>query len=98
MIDALIDLLNSKTPLFPPWGRVVVIVGLFVLAWAVARSSAALARRVLAWHDGRHSESDLERTGKIANLKRRETLVGVIRWTITYAAFAAAAIDRKSVV
>ena len=92
MLDALIDLLNSKTPLFAPWGRVVVIVFLFVAAWAVARSSAAVARRVLAWHDRRHDGSDLQATGKMANLKRRETLVAVIRWTITYAAFAAAAV------
>jgi small-conductance mechanosensitive channel len=92
MLDQLIDLLNSKTPLYPPWGRVVVIVALFGAAWLVARSSAALARLVLAWHDRRHSGSDLQATGKMANLKRRETLVGVIRWTITYAGFAAAAI------
>jgi moderate conductance mechanosensitive channel len=92
MLDQLIDLLNSKTPLYPPWGRVVVIVALFAAAWIVARSSAALARRVLAWHDRRHSDSDFHATGKMANLKRRETLVGVIRWAITYAAFAAAAV------
>jgi moderate conductance mechanosensitive channel len=92
MIDALTDLLNSRTPLFPPWGRVAVIVGLFALAWLVGRSSAFLARHVLAWHDRRHSESDLEATGKMANIKRRETLVGVIRTGIAYAAFGAAAI------
>ncbi|MGH2783312.1 MAG: mechanosensitive ion channel family protein, partial [Thermoleophilaceae bacterium] len=76
----------------PPWGRVVVIVGLFALAWLVARSSAFLARHVLAWHDRRHSESDLEATGKMANIKRRETLVGVIRTGIAYTAFGAAAV------
>jgi small-conductance mechanosensitive channel len=92
MFDALIDLLNQRTPLFPPWGRVVVILGLFLLAWLVARSSAFLARHVIAWHDRRHSQSDLEATGKMANIKRRETLVGVIRAGIAYAAFGAAAI------
>src|ERR687898_268952 len=92
MLEQLIDLLNSKTPLYPPWGRVVVIVALFGAAWIVARASAALARRVLAWHDRRHSGSDLQATGKMASLKRRETLVGLIRWTIAYAAFAAATI------
>jgi moderate conductance mechanosensitive channel len=92
MFDPLIDLLNSKTPLFSPWGRVVVILGLFATAWAVARLSAFVARKVLAWHDRRHSDSDLEATGKIANLKRRETLVSVIRTGIAYAAFATAAV------
>lgn len=92
MFDPLIDLLNSKTPLYPPWGRVVVIVGVFALAWLVSRSSAVVARHLLDWHERRHSEGDLETTGKIANIKRRETLVSVIRTGISYAAFAAAAI------
>lgn len=92
MLDALIDLLNSRTPLFEPWGRVAVIVGLFLVAWLVARSSAFLARMVLAWYDRRHSDGDLEATGKIANLKRRETLVGIIGTGIAYAAFGAATV------
>jgi len=92
MFDPIIDLLNSQTPLVPPWGRVAVIVGLFGLAWLIARSSAFLARHVLAWHDRRHSESDLEATGKMANIKRQETLVGVIRTGIAYTAFGAAAV------
>jgi moderate conductance mechanosensitive channel len=90
MLDPLIDLLTDKTPLFPPWGRVVVIVALFLLAWGVARVSALVARSLLAWNDRRHAETDLEATGKIAELKRRETLVGVISTGIAYAAFAAA--------
>jgi small conductance mechanosensitive channel len=90
MLDPFIDLLNDNTPLFSPWGRVVVITALFALAFVVSRLSAAVARRILIWHDRRHSESDLEATGKIADLKRRETLVSVIRTGIGYAAFAAA--------
>jgi small-conductance mechanosensitive channel len=92
MFDPVIDLLNQRTPLIPPWGRVAVILSLFALAWLIARSSAFLARHVLAWHDRRHSESDLEATGKMANIKRRETLVSVIRTGIAYTVFAAAAI------
>jgi hypothetical protein len=92
VLDPLIDLLSSRTPLYPPWGRVVVIDGLFALAWLIARSSAFLARHILAWHDRRHSESDLEATGKMVNIKRRETLVSVIRTGIAYTAFGAAAV------
>jgi moderate conductance mechanosensitive channel len=92
MLDRLIDLLNSNTPIPSPWGRVLVIVGLFAAAWAVSRVSALVARRVLAWHDRRDSESDFEATGKIASVKRRETLVSIIRTGIAYAAFAAAVI------
>ena len=91
MFDPLIDLLNSKTPLYPPFGQIVVIVAVFALAWLVARSSGWVARRVLDWHDRRHSAAgDLEATGKIANLKRRESLVSIIRAAIIYLAFAAA--------
>jgi small-conductance mechanosensitive channel len=90
MLDPIINLLTSRTPLTSLWGRVVVIAALFAAAWLVSRLSALLARRILAWHDRRHSESDLEATGKITNLKRRETLVSVIRTGIAYAAFAAA--------
>jgi hypothetical protein len=92
MLDPIIDLVTSNTPLPSPWGRVVVIVALFAIAWGVARASAFIARRVLAWHDRRHADSDLEANGKIAELKRRETLVSVIRTGIAYAAFAGAVI------
>jgi small conductance mechanosensitive channel len=92
MLDPLIHLLTSQTPLPSPWGRVIVIAALFGAAWVVSRLSAIVARRVLAWHDRRHSASDLEATGKIAGLKRRETLVSVIRTGIAYASFGAAVV------
>ena len=85
----LIDLLNSRTPIYPPFGSILVIVGLFALAWLVTRSSGWVALRVLGWHDRRHSDGDLEATGKMVNLKRRETLVSIIRAAIIVA-FAAA--------
>ena len=90
MLDPVIDLLNSRTPIYPPFGSILVIAGLFALAWLVARSSGWVALRVLAWHDRRHSDGDLEATGKMVNLKRRETLVSIIRAAIIYVAFAAA--------
>jgi moderate conductance mechanosensitive channel len=90
MLDPLIDLLNSKTPVYSPFGSILVIAGLFALAWLVARSSGWLALRVLAWHDRRQSSADLAATGKMLNLKRRETLVSVIRALLIYVAFGTA--------
>jgi small-conductance mechanosensitive channel len=90
MLDPLIDLLNSKTPVYPPFGSILVIAALFALAWLVARSSGWLALRVLAWHDRRQSSTDQAATGQILNLKRRETLVSVIRALIIYLAFGTA--------
>ena len=92
MFDKLISLLNDNTPLSSPWGRIVVIVAVLLLAWLVARSTAWAAGRILAWHDRRQSDADLAATGKIANLKRRETIVSVIRTGITYVTFAIAAV------
>jgi moderate conductance mechanosensitive channel len=90
MLEPLIDLLTSNTSLPSFWGRVIVITALFATALLISRLSAFVARHVLAWHDRRNSDTDLEATGKIADLKRRETLVSVIRTAIAYAAFAAA--------
>jgi small conductance mechanosensitive channel len=90
MLEPLIDLLTSNTALPSFWGRVIVIAALFGLAFLISRLSAFVARHVLAWHDRRNTDTDLEATGKIADLKRRETLVSVIRTGIAYAAFAAA--------
>jgi moderate conductance mechanosensitive channel len=90
MLEPIIDLLTSNTSLPSFWGRVVVIFALFAMAFLISRVSAFVARHVLAWHDERNRDADLEATGKIADLKRRETLVSVIRTGIAYAAFAAA--------
>lgn len=70
----------------------VVIVGLFALAWLVARASASVARRLLEWRDARHPEPDAELGDRIARLKWRETSVSVIRAGIAYAAFATATV------
>src|SRR3954449_6388340 len=96
MLDNFISLLNDNTPLSSPWGRIVVIAAVFALAWAVARATAWIAGRILAWHDRRHSTSDLEATGTIANLKRRETLVSVIRTGITYISYAVFCLKKKN--
>jgi moderate conductance mechanosensitive channel len=92
MLEPIIDLLTSNTSLPSFWGRVVVIAALFGMALVISRLSAFVARHVLAWHDRRNRDTDLEATGKIADLKRRETLVSVIRTGIAYAAFAAATV------
>jgi hypothetical protein len=92
MLEPVLDLLNDNTPLFSPWGRTVVVIGLFAAAWLLARASGTVARKVLEWHDRRHVDTDLAQTGKIAGIKRRETLVGVIRAGIAYTGFTVAGV------
>lgn len=71
--------------------RVLVIVAVFVAAWLAARFIAFVAHHLLAWNDRRQA-SRLNVSDKIAQIRRRETSVAVIRACLTYAAFAAAAI------
>src|SRR3954447_24814138 len=63
---------------------------LFAGAWLISRGAAYVARKVLSWHD-RHTEAAAATVDlRIANVKRRETTVAVIRAAIAYAAFAVA--------
>src|SRR4051794_30662484 len=63
---------------------------LFAGAWLISRGAAYVARKVLLWHD-RHTEAAAATVDlRIANVKRRETTVAVIRAAIAYAAFAIA--------
>jgi hypothetical protein len=71
-------------------GNLVLIVWAFATAWLVARVSALVARRLLLWNDRRHETAGIDLSGRMANIKRRETLVSVIRGAITYVAFAGA--------
>ncbi len=90
---AMLDNLIDHSPLSSPLGRVVAIVALFAIAWVVARTAAALAARVLTWHDRRQEDVEELRLGeKIATLKRRETSVAIVRTSIAYVAFAIAGI------
>ena len=89
-LDPLINLLNDQTPLFPPWGRVVVVAFLFALAWGIARLSAIVAARMLARHDRQHAASELDLAAKMTAIKRRETSVGIVRTSIAFVAFTAA--------
>jgi small conductance mechanosensitive channel len=92
VLDPIVNLLNDNTPLYPPWGRVVVILALFGLAVLLARAAGFLAWKILIWHDRRTQTADLEQTGRMTALKRRETSVSIIRAAIAYFGFAAAAV------
>lgn len=72
--------------------HLLVIACLLAGAWLVSRCAALVARRVLTWHD-RHTQAAAATVDlRIANVKRRETTVAVIRAAIAYAAFSVAAV------
>jgi small conductance mechanosensitive channel len=66
------------------------IVSLFAAAWLVSRGAAYVARKVLVWHDRRTEAAAATVDVRIANIKRRETTVAVVRAATSYAAFALA--------
>jgi small conductance mechanosensitive channel len=72
--------------------RITIVVGAFAGAWLLSRASAQVARRVVAWADQRHVDSDPGETAKLVDVKRQETLVALIRTGIAYCGFAAAAV------
>jgi moderate conductance mechanosensitive channel len=63
---------------------------LFAAAWLVSRLAAYVARKVLVWHDRQTEAAAATVDLRIANVKRRETTVAVIRAATSYAAFAVA--------
>ena len=90
VLDPLIDLLNDNTPIFPPWGRVAIVVLLLLAAWLVSKGTGSAARHVLHWRRSRHAGLSLDDTGEIANLKREETTISIVRGAVTAVAFATA--------
>jgi moderate conductance mechanosensitive channel len=72
--------------------HVFVILALFAAAWAISRAAAVIARETLRWHD-RHTEAASATVQvRIATVKRRETIVAIVRAAIAYAAFAGAVV------
>src|SRR5436305_3289445 len=66
------------------------VVRLFAAAWLISCGPAVVAVKALAWHDRRTEAAAGTVALGIANVKRRETTVAVIRAAIAYAAFAVA--------
>lgn len=86
-MNGLIDLLDERTPIYPPLGRLIVVAGLFLVAWLVTR----LAGRLAAFLVDRSERSGLEGstvdTGVITGLKQRETAISLVQTSIAYLVF-----------
>ena len=91
VLDPFIDLLDSNTPLFDPWGRIVVIALILVVAWSASRGAGVAARGLLRWRRAARSSDSLADTAEIANVKREETLISMVRGTVSLIAIAVAA-------
>jgi Mechanosensitive ion channel len=91
VVSSLVDLLNEHTPLSPPFGGLVVVLALFVLAWLVSRAAGRLATWIVLRSERKHP-LDVEDSGVIASLKQRETSISLARTTVRFAAYALAAL------
>src|SRR5689334_21502492 len=76
----------------------IAVLALFVAAWLISRCAAWVARVVRRWHDRRTEAASATVELWIATLKRRETIVAIVRAAIAYAAFAAAIVLSAAVV
>jgi Mechanosensitive ion channel len=90
-LKKLIDALGRSTPLGRPFAMVLVIIGLFVLAWIVGRLAARLAIFFVDRSERRRREGTKAfDTGVITGIRQRETAISLIETTVRYLAFALA--------
>ena len=90
-VSSLVDLLNDRTPLSPPFGSIVVVLALFGLAWLTGRAAGRLATFIVTRSERRHAPG-IEDSGVIASLKQRETRISLARTTVRFLAYALAAL------
>ena len=83
---------STLTKTMPEMLTIPIIAALLAGAWLVSRGAAYVARKILVWHDRRSEAAAATVAVKIRDVKARETTVAVVRTTIAYAAFSAAAV------
>jgi len=87
-VNGLIDLLDERTPIYPPLGRLIVVAGLFLVAWLVTRLAGRLAAFLVDRSVRRSGlEGSTVDTGVITGLKQRETAISLVQTSIAYLVF-----------
>lgn len=75
----------------PVWQVAAFVVGVFVVAWVVARTSDRVAGWIVKRGEARHLDSDDPAdTGVLTGMKRRETAVSLVSTTLRYTAYGVA--------
>jgi Mechanosensitive ion channel len=84
-MNDLVQKLNDATPLTPPFGKLVFVVGFFLLAWLLSRA-AGLAAAWLVDRGERKRGEDASPfdTGLITTLKQRETAISLVATSARY--------------
>jgi len=89
-VRGLIDLLAEHTILGRPGAVIVVIAGLFALAWVVSRLSARVAAHFVDRAERRRPHEGEADTTTIASIRQRQTAISLIQTTVRATAFAVA--------
>jgi moderate conductance mechanosensitive channel len=90
-VKGIVDWLAAETRLGRPAAVVLVIFGLFLLAWIVSRIAARLAVYFVDRSEKRRLRAaDGADTGVITGLRQRETAISLVQTSVRYLAFALA--------
>jgi small-conductance mechanosensitive channel len=85
-VNDLVSRLNDSTPLTEPFGKLVFVIGFFLLAWLLSR----VAARVAVWMVDRNDRKQRDQagdpmdTGLITSLKQRETAISLVATSMQY--------------
>lgn len=91
LLSSLIDALDRHTPLGRPVAQLLVVVGLFLLAWIVGRLSSRFATYSVDRNERRRRGGTKEfDTGAITGIRQRQTAISLIQTSLRYFAFAVA--------
>jgi small conductance mechanosensitive channel len=77
--------------LSPGWRSAAYAAIVLILAWLVSRASTRLATAAVARYERRHGDPRDASTAVVRGLRRRETIVSLVRTTVRYAAYGLAA-------
>jgi small-conductance mechanosensitive channel len=84
-VTRLTDLLNERTPIDAPFGQLVVVAGVFLLALILSRLGGRVAAFLVDRNERRSAlGADHVDTGVISGLKQRETAISLIQTSVTY--------------
>jgi len=86
-VGKIIDELDRHTPLGRPLATLLVIVGLFLLAWLVSQVASRVASYLVLRADRRRVDQPGDDTAVIVGIRQRETAISLIQTTIRYLAF-----------
>jgi hypothetical protein len=91
-MNGLVEQLERHTSLGRPLAVVIVVAGLFLLAWLISRIAARIATHLVDRSERRRTRrgGDVSDSAVISGIRQRETAIGLIETSIGYLAYALA--------